>query len=244
MENTEGRICHTRVNPQKRRPMADQGACKTRVWDLPTRLFHWAVAAAALALVVTAKLGGGAMVWHGRLGYAVGTLLLFRIAWGFAGGHWSRFASFPPSLTAVGSYLRDRTGTPLPGHSPLGALSVYALLAVLLAQVTSGLFSDDGVEYSGPLGVRVSNAAVKWFTWYHKNVGQYALIGLVGLHLAAVLYYLCWKRRNLTAAMVVGDAAVSSGTPASRDDWHTRATAFLLLVACSAVMWALVKLGD
>jgi cytochrome b len=223
--------------------MAEQLTGKVRVWDLPTRLFHWAVAVAAVALLVTAKLGGGAMVWHGRLGYAVGTLLLFRIVWGFVGGHWSRFSAFPPSSKATLAYLRG-AGAPLPGHSPLGALSVYALLAFLLAQVASGLFSDDTVEFSGPLGVRVSNATVKWLTWFHKNVGEPALIALVVLHITAVVYYIWCKRRNLITPMLQGDAAALAGVPSSRDDAWSRLLALLVLTACSLLMWGIVELGD
>ena len=70
-----------------------------RVWDLPVRAFHWSLVACVVGLVISGNIGGSAMTWHFRFGYCVATLLLFRIVWGFAGGHWSRFASFiyPPS---------------------------------------------------------------------------------------------------------------------------------------------------
>ena len=64
-----------------------------RIWDLPTRLFHWLLAASVVALVVTAKVGGNAMVWHFRLGYVVLALLAFRLLWVLVGGGWSRFSS-------------------------------------------------------------------------------------------------------------------------------------------------------
>ena len=109
-----------------------------RVWDLPTRLFHWALVVCVIGQIVTANVGGNWMNWHLRLGYAVLTLLLFRLVWGFVGGHWSRFGSFLYAPSSVLAYLRGR---PEPehrvGHSPLGALSVFALLLILLAQ---GLF--------------------------------------------------------------------------------------------------------
>ncbi|MBN9324753.1 MAG: cytochrome B, partial [Delftia acidovorans] len=55
-----------------------QGAAKhkVRIWDLPTRLFHWLLAATVVGLVVTAKLGGNAMNWHLLLGHAMLALLL------------------------------------------------------------------------------------------------------------------------------------------------------------------------
>ena len=78
-----------------------------RVWDLPTRLFHWLLAACVIGLVVSGKIGGAAIVWHARLGYAVLALLLFRVVWGFAGGHWSRFGSFLYGPSSVIGYLQD-----------------------------------------------------------------------------------------------------------------------------------------
>ena len=102
-----------------------------RIWDLPTRLFHWSLAVTTVALVVTAKLGGNAMQWHLRLGYVMLALLAFRLAWGLVGGRWSRFASFLPTPARLRSHFAHQEGkVTSPGHSPLGALSVFALLAV------------------------------------------------------------------------------------------------------------------
>ena len=95
-----------------------------RIWDLPTRLFHWLLAASVVALVVTAKVGGNAMVWHFRLGYVVLALLAFRLVWGLVGGRWSRFASFVPTPGRLWRYLRGSSAeAESAGHSPLGALS-------------------------------------------------------------------------------------------------------------------------
>ena len=79
---------------------------RVRVWDLPTRLFHWVLALAVIGLVVTGKVGGNAMVWHFRLGYVVFALLLFRLVWGLVGGHWSRFVAFIYAPATLIAYLR------------------------------------------------------------------------------------------------------------------------------------------
>ena len=96
-----------------------------RVWDLPTRLFHWALAGAVLGSFISVKIGGNAMIWHGRFGYAVMTLLLFRLIWGFIGPRYARFSSFIRGPAAI---VREIRGGHLhsPGHSPLGAVSVIA----------------------------------------------------------------------------------------------------------------------
>ena len=211
---------------------------RVRVWDLPTRLFHWLLFAAVVALVVTAKVGGNAMVWHLRLGCVVLGLLVFRLVWGILGGRWSRFGSFLHSPRATWRYLRGQGDEASSiGHSPTGAASVFALLLVLAAQVGSGLLSDDEIAFSGPLTRFVSGNAVGLATWYHKAVGQWAVIGLVALHVLAVLFYLWGKRQNLIGPMVHGDKQLASAAPASRDDATTRLLATVVAVASGAVAW-------
>src|SRR5688572_8513095 len=209
---------------------------KVRVWDLPTRIFHWALAACIIGLVATGYVGGALMDWHARLGYAVLTLLLFRIVCGFVGGRWSRFASFIYSPRAVVTYLR---GQPHPdhliGHSPLGALSVFAMLTILLAQVFTGLVGDDEISFTGPLNRFVETSKGLAATWYHKRVGQWLILGLVLLHIAAVLYYLWKKKNNLIGPMLHGDKPVAAAR-ASRDDTASRLVALVVFAASSGAV--------
>ncbi|MBA2673466.1 cytochrome b/b6 domain-containing protein [Ramlibacter sp.] len=215
-----------------------------RVWDLPTRLFHWGLVACIIGSVTTGYIGGGWIEWHARLGYAVLALLLFRIVWGLVGGRWSRFASFVRGPGSVAAYLRGQ-GHPdhLVGHNPLGALSVLAMLAVLLAQVGTGLVADDEISFTGPLNRFVASAKALKATWYHKEVGQLLIIALVLLHLAAVLFYLWKKRDNLIRPMVIGDKQLDHAAPSSRDDALTRLAALVLLSVCAAAVAWLVGLG-
>jgi cytochrome b len=219
---------------------------KVRVWDLPTRLFHWTLALCALGLVATAKIGGDAlMAWHGRLGYAVGTLLLFRLAWGVVGGHWSRFRTFTHSPRTIADHLRGRTRAELAiGHSPLGALSVFALLAFLAAQVATGLFSATLEEFAGPLNTLVSNATGRVLTTYHKSIGEPVLLALVLLHVGAIAYYHVRRGQDLVGPMLHGDKKLAGSPPSSRDDGASRLLAAGLLVLAAGVMAWLVSLGD
>lgn len=218
----------------------------TRVWDLPTRLFHALLAACVIGLVITGKLGGNALVWHMRLGLTVGALLVFRLLWGLVGGHWSRFASFIYSPQAVLRYLR---GAPLPderfdaGHNPLGSLSVFALLAVLALQVTTGLVADDEIATTGPLNRFVSGATASLATGWHKRYGQGLVIGLVVLHLAAISWYVGRRKQVLLRPMWQGDKPLPPGTPASADTVGTRALAVLLAAVCGALAMWVSRLG-
>jgi len=222
-------------------------AVPTRVWDLPTRLFHWLLAASLVASVVSAKIGGNAMVWHFRFGLFALGLLTFRILWGFVGGRWSRFASFVYAPATVLRYLRGhrRQGELVEvGHSPIGALSVFALLAVLCVQVATGLVSDDEIASVGPLNRFVSTATGIAANGWHKTWGQWLIFGLVGLHVAAILFYRFGRKTDLIGPMLYGDKALPPGTPPSADSGRQRLLAAVLAAACVALVWWVSGLGD
>ena len=214
-------------------------AARTRVWDLPTRLFHWALAIAVIGVIGTGL--GGVMEWHFRLGYTVLALLLFRLLWGFMGGRWSRFAAFVYAPGSVVAYLRGRAHPDhLIGHTPLGALSVFAVLAILALQVATGLMADDEISASGPLTRFVSGEVVSLATGWHEAQGKWIVIALVSLHVLAVLFYVLVKRHRLVRPMVTGDKLVSaeSGQVApSRDDAASRWLALALFALCAGVAY-------
>ncbi len=218
-----------------------------RVWDFPTRAFHWTLALAVVGSVVSAKIGGNAMVWHFRFGHVVLALVVFRVLWGLVGGRWSRFASFIYAPAAVLRYLR---GQPRPGehldigHSPLGSLSVFALLGILLVQLGTGLVADDEIANLGPLNRFVASETGLLATGWHKETGQWILIGLVVLHVVAVLGYLLLRKTNLIRPMLSGDKLLPAGTPASIDNAATRSTALLLAAASAGLSYWVSTLGS
>lgn len=215
-----------------------------RIWDLPTRLFHWLLATLLVAMVVTAKVGGNWMEWHVRLGHGVLALLVFRLAWGFLGGYWSRFTSFVYGPSSVMRYLRgEAPAQHQVGHSPLGALSVFALLGALLLQVGTGLVSDDEIAFAGSLTRFVSGDLVSSATSFHKDVGQWLVLGLMLLHVGAILVYQFGKRQNLVGPMVGGDKTLAEAQPASKDGSVQRLLALLLAALSAAGAWAVYGLG-
>ncbi len=225
--------------------MHSHSVTATRVWDLPTRLFHGLLAVAVVLLVATAKIGGDAMVWHFRLAYTVMGLLLFRIVWGLVGGHWSRFAQFIYSPSTVWRYLRGQTRDDEHldvGHNPLGSFSVLAMLALLSAQVATGLVADDEVATVGPLNKLVSTETGLLATSWHKSWGQWLILGLVGLHVLAIIVYQR-RKKDLVRPMVLGDRALPAGTPASADGPPQRLLAAVLMALSAATVWWVVNLG-
>ena len=212
---------------------------RLRIWDLPTRLFHWLLAASTIALVITAKMGGNAMEWHLRLGHVVLALLLFRVLWGFAGGYWSRFGTFIPSPARLVRYLRGQgTASDKAGHNPLGALSVIAMLLILAAQIGTGLVSDDEIAFAGSLVRFVSGDTIGWATTWHKSWGQWLVYAIVGLHILAIVGYTVFKREKLVAAMVHGDKADQpQDLPASRDGWRALLPATFFAASCAIMAY-------
>ena len=211
---------------------ASSNLYKVRVWDLPTRVFHWVLALCIVGLIITGSVGGNAMVWHFRIGLTVLALLLFRLVWGLVGGRWSRFAAFIYSPRSLINYLKGK-GNPehSVGHSPPGAGSVFALLAILLAQVGSGLISDDEISSAGPLVRFVSGATTNLATNYHKNIGKWIILALVVLHIAAIVFYLI-RKQNLIKPMLHGDKHLAVAVAASRDDAASRIGALVIFGVC------------
>lgn len=181
-----------------------------RLWDGPTRLVHWLIVAFFVLSWFTAETHR--MQLHRISGYVVLGLVVFRIYWGFAGGSTARFGHFVRGPGATLGYARrlfDRGSPDLPGHNPLGAWSVLAILGGLLAHIGFGLFAVDvdGLE-SGPLSYMVSFETGRQAAAGHEWTWRIMLV-LIVLHLAAVAFYALYKRRNLVGAMITGRRLMS-----------------------------------
>ncbi|MBZ8140857.1 cytochrome b [Rubrivivax gelatinosus] len=217
-----------------------------RVWDLPTRLFHWALAATIAVCFVSGKVGGNAMQWHFISGYVAFGLVVFRLVWGLVGGRWSRFASF---IYGPGALLRYLKGRSRPdelievGHNPLGSFSVFALLGIVSVQVATGLVADDEIANTGPLWRFVSGETALDATAWHKGPGQWIIIGLVSLHVASILFHRL-KGHNLLLPMFTGDKPLPPGTPASADGLPQRLMALVLGAGVAALVNWVVSLGQ
>ena len=185
---------------------------RIRVWDVPTRLIHWLVVLLVVFSWWTAR--NSHLEWHRWSGYTLLGLVVFRLYWGIAGSSTAKFREFVRGPRAIAIYLKGGW-TEVPGHNPLGALSVLALLALLTTQVVLGLFAVDvdGIE-SGPLSTYVSFEAGRAAAEWHETVFN-VLVGVVVLHVAAVGYYVFFRKQALVAAMVHGLRAYPEPQPQS-----------------------------
>jgi len=216
-----------------------------RIWDLPTRLFHWCFAACVVGAYVAVKMD--AMDWHVRFGLSALGLVSFRIVWGFIGPHHARFGNFVRGPGAMSSYLRELgSGTAKSaGHNPLGTLSVLAMLIDLGAQAVMGLFISDDVMVQGPFYGKVPDATSDLLATLHKY-NQWVFITLVVLHLLAVTWYTQAKKEPLVRAMVTGDMPADrlpAGSQASEDTAGVRLRALGLAIIVAALIWWIQSLG-
>jgi cytochrome b len=176
------------------------------VWDLPTRVFHWLLVLLVVLAFVTAEMGGTAMQYHMWNGGGILVLVLFRVLWGFFGGTPSRFATFMRGPRKVFDYARSLLGKgheSYLGHNPMGAWSIVAMLTALLVQAGTGLFANDDILTEGPLFHLVSKDTSDWLTRIHL-INQNILIGLVAIHIGAIVFYWVVKRENLILPMITG----------------------------------------
>ncbi len=192
-------------------PPTSPGA-STPVWDVPVRLFHWALVLLVCAQVATGFTGGNAMFWHERGGVAILALVLFRLAWGVVGSRHARFRDFLYGPAASLAFARDlllRRAQPYLGHNPLGGWNVLLMLMLILLQAASGLFANDDILSEGPLAKLVSKDTSDAITGFHELNGK-AIIALVALHVIAVLYHGLALGENLIRAMFTGRKPIAA----------------------------------
>jgi cytochrome b len=210
-----------------------------RVWDMPVRLTHWLFVACIAFSWWTAE--QRYMSWHRYSGYTLLGLLIFRVYWGFVGSSTARFTQFIRGPRAVIEHLRGTPGTSsqTPGHTPLGSWSVVTMLSLMLAQVIVGLFVTDvdGLE-SGPLSHWVSFDAGRACAEIHELLFN-ALLWLIGLHIAAICFYLLVRRNNLLSAMLSGHKRADGEMPALNEVSAWRIWPGVVL-AC-LVVWLVVR---
>jgi len=212
---------------------------RIKLWDLPTRLFHWLLVVLIIAAVITAKIGGNAMDWHGRIGLAILGLIAFRLTWGFVGSYHARFANFWPWPASVRAYLRGNwRGV---GHNPLGAMSVMALLALVTMQVATGLFSNDDIAFNGPLFKLISKELSDQLTGIHK-LSINVLLALIALHLIAIAFYAFAKNENLVKPMITGWKDLASEE--DREETSVGVNRAIAIVLALLIAFAAVYLGS
>jgi cytochrome b len=226
-------------------PSADNNSVAThvKIWDLPTRVFHWLLVVSCIAAYVTNWLGVSYFSYHLWTGYFVVILLVFRILWGIVGTHHARFINFvrhPIESIRYALHLTKGKARSYPGHNPLGALMVLTLLLVLLLQAVTGLFANDEIFNVGPLYGYISHELSLQLTAIHKEL-FYWILGAVGIHVGAVLFYVFVKRENLIKAMVTGkkpaEGLSEAKTIESSRIWLALA---LIVIVSAALAWIIV----
>ena len=189
---------------------------RVRVWDLPTRAFHWLlvllVATGTVTGLVAPEWWMGVHMWAG---YGVVGLIAFRLVWGVYGSEYSRVASFAYGPRRVVEYLEGllllRPAHHI-GHNPVGAVMIFALALLLVALTATGLVELGGEEKQGPLAGVVSYDIGDAMKEVHGALADLLLI-LVGGHVLGVAVHIALTRDNVVKAMITGDKTLPAGTP-------------------------------
>lgn len=202
------------------------------VWDGLLRAFHWALVLLVGTAIATGLAGGAWMAWHARAGQAIAALLALRLSWGLWGSRYARFAQFWPTPARLAAYLRGRWQSL--GHNPLGALSVLAVLALLVFQVGSGLTGNDEIAFTGPWAGAIDEDLSLKLTSWHRLAAK-VLYVWIGLHLLAIAVHGLVRRHPLLRAMWTGRRPGDPAAAASRVPAWRVAASLLLAVAAGVV---------
>lgn len=211
---------------------------RLRVWDLPTRVFHWVLVGLLAAAWLTSETGP--IEWHAWIGQTLLALVIYRVIWGLIGSQTAQFWNFIKGPKAVFDYARGLLGRSTPpsvGHNPLGGLMIVALLLLVALQAVLGLFANDDIYFDGPLRHMVDKDMSDMMTGWHKLVFNLILIA-AGVHVAAALFYLVVKRENLIGAMITGDKKWPASHPRLR--FTPAWVAVPALIVAAAGVWAAV----
>jgi cytochrome b len=210
-----------------------------RAWDLPTRLFKWSLVVLVICAPLSKNFGDVTLAWHKMNGYAILTLLLWRIMWGFAGSTTARFSTFVRSPLAAARYGLDliagRTRAFL-GHNPLGAFMVLALIGAVALQGLTGLFVSDDIIVEGPLYPYGSIGLRRMAKVWHKTLFP-VILTLIAAHVLANVLYTLVKKEPLIAAMVTGRKPAKAYEDAAVTQGGSGALALALLAVSIACVW-------
>ena len=208
-----------------------------KIWDLPTRIFHWVLVAGIAFMWFSAEISDSLMDRHVQVGEFLLALVLFRIIWGLVGSESARFGAFlasPANTINYAKTLLSRRPSWHTGHNPMGGWMVFALLLVVLGQAVSGLFMTDDIMTEGPFYELASADVADLMASAHHLLFD-VLVALIVLHVAAILFYLIVKRTNLIPAMVKGSAQwPENESVASALKFRSAWLALVIFAACYA----------
>lgn len=191
---------------------------QVKLWDAPLRVFHWALVLSVTTALITGLRGGSWIEWHAISGLVIITLLSFRFAWLILGSTYARLTTLVRDVFALPRYLRGQWHGL--GHNPMGVLSMAAMLGLLTWQAVSGLFTNDDIAFSGPLYRLVTSSESATLTSLHRQ-GLWFIVGLIALHIGAVLFHVLIKKDNILKPMITGRKAATHPlhTPAKGGGW-------------------------
>jgi len=212
-----------------------------RVWDLPTRMFHWGLLVLVAVVWISSEADGVLFNIHIITGIAILAMIFFRLLWGVFGSRHALFTDFVRGYAKVRAYGKNLLNFKAPyyvGHNPLGGWMILGLLLILAMSALSGLFISNH-NYVGPLVGTISSGFSEVMGAAHEGIA--GLLGfLIGLHVLGVIVHSLIAEENLPRAMWNGNKFVPAGQNVSsiaKVGWWRVAAAVVLSFAA---IWGLL----
>jgi len=220
-------------------PSSPAGGKQTiKVWDFPTRIFHWSLAVVVMLAWVSSEADGSAFMIHVYIGVLLLGFVAFRAVWGVIGSRYALFGDFVHGPAVVTDYTQRLMTFRPPhstGHNPLGGWMVIALLGMILLAVITGLMArEDG--YVGPL----SHIAGGMFGEAHEGFANLLLFLIFG-HVVGVFVHGFISRENLPRAMITGNKEIPQGVKAEGIKPVGFVRPIIALVFALAVIWYFMR---
>ena len=208
-----------------------------RVWDLPTRLFHWLLINGLVLMYLTAITGK--MRWHLYIGLFLFGLMIFRILWGFLGSQSARFKDFVKGQKEIKRYIKGQLcENEQPGHNPLSALMVIILMTLVSLQIISGLLASNlKARFSGQLLQLIPERIIPFAQKAHI-VLFWVLLGFSVIHIVGIVLHRLVKKQNLFTPMITGYKKIAGATPELK--FAPRGLALVLSIATVAIVYLLL----
>jgi len=228
----------------------DHGEGKSRmvkVWDLPTRMFHWTLVAMVLIGYLTGWVfAENTMGIHLWAGYITVFLLVFRLTWGIFGSEYSRLETFVFTPSHIIEHMKELiTLRPVKhyiGHNPTGSMMVFGLLFVLATITLSGLMVLGGEENQGPMAGAATYAVGDMAATVHNGF-VILLLAMIVAHVGGVYMEMKLTGEQLIKSMITGLKKIPANTPELKHRNARPLAAIVVILAvlgpAGTVLWAM-----
>lgn len=168
----------------------------TKVYDWPTRIFHWLFAFMFVAAYLITEFvddENPIFSYHMMAGLTMGFMLFLRIFWGIVGTTYARFSSFKLNPGELVQYFKDVVVSKTKqyvGHNPASSYAAIAMFICAAGLALTGILMTSGNE-------------TDFYEETHELLANAFLISVI-LHIGGVAFHHFRHRDTLWSSMFDG----------------------------------------